>query len=119
MLDGGIVDSIPLLRAFEQGYTNCVVVLTRNKGYRKKEKDLNVPAFIYNKYPRLRVALRNRNKLYNKQLDLVERLEDAGKVKVIRPEKPLEVGRMETNAKKLTALYEEGYQCAKRMFSVE
>ena len=45
------------------------------------------------------------------------RLEADGKVLVIRPEKPLEVGRMETNVKKLTALYEEGYQCAKKLFS--
>lgn len=39
MLDGGIADSIPLLRAREMGYTNNVVVLTRNKGYRKPDKD--------------------------------------------------------------------------------
>lgn len=117
MLDGGIVDSIPLLRAFEQGYTDCVVVLTRNKGYRKKEMDINVPAFIYKKYPRLRVVLRNRNKLYNRQLELVERLEDEGKVKVIRPERPLEVGRMETDVKKLTALYNEGYECAGKLWN--
>lgn len=117
MLDGGIVDSIPLERAFSQGCEKCVVVLTRNKGYRKKASDFKVPSFIYRKYPRLRVALSNRSRLYNSQLDLVERLEAEGKVLVIRPEKPLEVGRMETNVKKLTALYEEGYQCAKKLFS--
>ena len=116
MLDGGIVDSIPLQRAFDQGYDNCVVVLTRNKGYRKSDKEVMAPRFIYKEYPRLRVALRNRNKVYNEQLELVERLEDEGKIKVIRPLKPIVVDRMETNVRKLTDLYEEGYECAKRMF---
>ena len=115
MLDGGIVDSIPLLRAYEQGYDKCVVVLTRNKGYRKSTKDVPVPSFIYKKYPRLRVALRNRNKIYNEQLELVERLEKEGKIIVIRPEKPIVVGRMETSVKKLTDLYEQGYACAKKV----
>ena len=115
MLDGGIVDSIPLLRAYEQGYDKCVVVLTRNKGYRKSTKRVPVPSFIYKKYPRLRVALRNRNKLYNEQLELVERLEEEGKIIVIRPEKPIVVGRMETSVKKLTDLYNQGYECAERV----
>ena len=115
MLDGGIVDSIPLLRAYEQGYDKCVVVLTRNKGYRKSTKRVPVPSFIYKKYPRLRVALRNRNKLYNEQLELVERLEEEGKIIVIRPEKPIVVGRMETSVKKLTDLYNQGYECAKKV----
>ena len=118
MLDGGIVDSIPLQRAFDLGYENCVVVLTRNKGYRKSEKEVMVPHFIYKEYPRLRVALRNRNKVYNEQLELVERLEDEGKIKVIRPLKPIVVDRMETNERKLTDLYEEGSDSATRMFEV-
>ena len=115
MLDGGIVDSIPLLRAYEQGYDKCVVVLTRNKGYRKSTKKVPVPSFIYKKYPRLRVALRNRNKLYNEQLELVERLEEEEKIIVIRPEKPIVVGRMETSVKKLTDLYNQGYECARKV----
>ena len=115
MVDGGIVDSIPLLRAVEQGYDKLVVVLTRNKGYRKSVKEVMVPRFIYKEYPRLRVALRNRNKIYNEQLELVERLEDEGSIVVIRPEEPIVVGRMETNVRKLTDLYKQGYACAKKV----
>ncbi len=116
MLDGGIVDSIPVLRAIEQGYDKNVVVLTRNRGYRKKGKDMKIPHFIYKKYPRLRVVLSKRCRIYNEQLDLVEQLEDKGRIVVIRPEKPMEVDRIETDIKKLTDLYEEGYVCAKKMF---
>ncbi len=113
MLDGGITDSIPLLRAQNEGFTeNNVVVLTRNRGYRKQIKGTKVPPFIYRKYPLLREAINNRSKLYNEQLDLVERLEDEGRITVIRPQRPIEVNRIEKNIDKLTALYEEGYQLA-------
>lgn len=115
MLDGGIVDSIPVVRSMEQGYEKNVVVLTRHKGYRKTEKDVKIPRFIYNRFPKLRVALSHRCSCYNEQLDLIERLENEGKALVIRPEKPVEVGRMERNIYKLIELYEEGYSCAKKM----
>jgi predicted patatin/cPLA2 family phospholipase len=49
-------------------------------------------------------------KVYNDQLDLVERMEDEGRIAVIRPMKPLEVDRMEKNVQKLEDLYEEGFQ---------
>lgn len=116
MLDGGIVDSIPLLRSMEDGNEKNVVVLTRNRGYRKTSKDMKIPHFIYKKYPRLRVALSNRCKAYNQQLEMVERLEDGGKIHVIRPEKPVVVDRIEKDVNKLRDFYQEGYECAKKMF---
>ncbi|MBQ2368273.1 MAG: patatin family protein [Bacteroidaceae bacterium] len=112
MMDGGVADSIPLLRARKLGYNNNVVVLTRNKGYRKPDKKTMVPFFMYRKYPALREAIRNRNEMYNKQIALVEELEDAGKVTVVRPESPIIVGRMERDTSKLLDLYNEGYKCA-------
>ena len=115
MLDGGITDSIPLLRARSLGYTQNLVVLTRNRGYRKSGKDIKIPSFIYRKYPKLREALSYRGKLYNEQLDLIERLEDAGELVVIRPEQPVQVDRIERNKDKLLALYEEGYQLASKL----
>jgi len=112
MLDGGIVDSIPILHAIEKGYQKNVVVLTRNKGYRSTEKDRKIPPIIYKQYPRLRVALSHRVEAYNQQLDLVDRLEAEGKIICIRPERPMEVGRVEKNTAKLERLYEEGYTIA-------
>lgn len=109
MLDGGIVDSIPVMRAMKTGHPQNVVILTRNKGYRSKERDRKIPHFIYKKYPRLRVALSHRVAVYNAQLELVERLEAAGRIVCIRPERPMEVGRMEKDTGKLERLYEEGF----------
>ena len=115
MLDGGIADSLPIARARDLGYNNNVVVLTRNKGYRKSDKPSFVPPFAYRKYPALRETLRNRNLEYNKQIALIEELEKRGEIVVIRPERPVEVGRMERDVKRLTALYDEGYEIASRV----
>ena len=108
-LDGGIVDSIPVEHAFATGHDRCVVVLTRNRGYRNTSRDRRIPSFIYRKYPRLRVALSHRIEAYNRQLEIIERMEDEGRICCIRPQRPVEVGRMEKDVAKLEALYEEGF----------
>ena len=115
MLDGGIADSIPLKRAHALGYDNNLVVLTRNKGYRKPSKPGSVPPLFYRKYPALRDAISQRNLLYNEQIALVEELEKQGRLTVIRPEKPISVDRMERDTSKLLDLYNEGYACAAKI----
>ena len=110
LLDGGIVDSIPVLRSIETGHTTNVVISTRNKGWRDTGRDYKQPKFIYRNYPRLRVALSHRIEAYNRQLDLVDELEEQGKILVIRPVAPVVVGRMEKDVEKLETLYEEGFR---------
>ena len=109
MLDGGIVDSIPVQRAIDMGYNNNVVILTRNKGWKDNGKDRKVPHYVYKNYPRLRVALSRRHLAYNQQIELVNRLEESGQIKCIRPLRPIEVGRIEKDIDKLERLYEEGF----------
>ena len=116
MLDGGIADSIPIMRARELGYDNNVVVLTRNKGYRKTEKDMKYVSLFYKEYPAMQEAIRNRNKMYNEQISMIEAMEERGELIVIRPQKPIEVDRMECDTNKLLALYEEGYEEARKVF---
>lgn len=115
MLDGGILDSIPVMRAIDDGYSSNVVVLTRNRGYRKSFKDIKIPSIFYSKYPNLRKSLSKRCAAYNEQLELVEQLEDEGKIIVIRPLRPLTVDRIEKDTRKLNMLYEEGYECAEEV----
>jgi len=110
MLDGGIVDSIPVVRAVDMGYSPNVVIMTRNRGFRSSELDFKVPRLFYSDYPRLRVALSHHVEAYNNQLALIERMEDWGEVVCIRPERPMEVDRICRDTKKLEALYEEGFQ---------
>ena len=117
MLDGGIADSIPVEYAMSQGYEKIVVVLTRNKGYRKKPGTMPLRKIFYRKYPQLQKALAERNAVYNRTMDLIEKLEEEGRIAVIRPQKPVEVGRMEKDTAKLTALYEEGYEETRKFLS--
>lgn len=117
MLDGGISDSIPVEYAMKQGYDKLVVILTRNKGYRKKASKMRVAKAFYRKYPGLQKALSERNSTYNKTMDLIDHLEQEGKIIVIRPLRPIEVGRMEKDTSKLTDLYQEGYEIARKLIT--
>jgi len=117
MLDGGIVDSIPIVRSIDTGHADNVVVLTRNRGYRSKEPDVKLPKVFYKGYPRLRVALSHRVEEYNKQLELIEHMEDWGEIQVIRPERPMEVGRICQDVDKLERLYQEGFRLGERFVS--
>lgn len=115
MLDGGICDPIPIRKAMKEGYCKHIVVLTRNKGYRKEEKKMILPWFIYHKYPAIRNQLKVRIHQYNEILDYIEQLEETGEVIVIRPKQPVRVGRMEKNVEKLSDLYHQGYECAREV----
>jgi len=110
MLDGGIIDSIPIQRAVDTGHDFNIVISTRNMGYRSKGHDMKLPHLIYDEYPRLRVALSHRIEAYNEQLEMMERMERWGEIVVIRPERPLEVGRVTRDTDKLERLYEEGFR---------
>ena len=60
-------------------------------------------------------AIENRNSIYNREIELIEKMEREGSAVVIRPERPIEVGRMERNIDKLLALYQEGYDLAAKI----
>ena len=115
MVDGGVCDAIPIQRAIDEGFQQNVIILTRNKGYRKADKEFHLPAFIYHQYPAIREQLRMRYKNYNHVLDFIDSLEAEGKALVIRPQKPIQVTRTERNTAKLQDLYEEGYACAQQL----
>lgn len=113
MLDGGICDAIPIVRAMELGYKRNVVVVTRNKGFRKHSNEVKLLSFLYRKYPAMQEALNNRNTAYNTRMELIEKLEEEGSVCVIRPQNPITVDRIEKDVNKLISLYEEGYECGR------
>ena len=116
-LDGGIADSIPIIHAMEKGYRKDVVILTRQKGYRKskpgKSRALYLAAF--KEYPTFLNTLLNRYRNYNRTLELVEKWEREGHIFVIRPEME-PVSRTEQNIEKLTDFYQHGYDVMKDRF---
>lgn len=110
-LDGGVSDPIPIARSKSDGNVRNVVVLTRNAGYRKSRRRLAAPLdLLLARYPGIRRAARRRAALYNDRLVELETLEREGQVFVIRPVKPLTVGRMERDVDNLEALYRQGYE---------
>ena len=114
-LDGGIADPIPIKRAIADGYKKNIVVLTRNVGYQKKSMYSVLAKILYRKYPNLIETLKTAHINYNQSLALAEERERTGDTIIIRPQNPLTVGRLESNPTKLTALYDEGYNCAKQV----
>ena len=78
---------------------------------------MRIAKAFYRKYPALQQALSVRNLKYNQTMDLIERLEAEGRITVIRPIKPVEVGRIEKDTAKLTALYQEGYLIASELLN--
>lgn len=110
-LDGGIADSIPLARSIKMGNHKHVLILTRNYGYRKKSSHKNNALVLsaYRNYPDLAYAILRRPAVYNRCIDIVEKLEKQGKVFVIRPDTGV-VARTERNVEKLEAFYQHGYE---------
>lgn len=110
-LDGGLTDSVPIEYAQKQENEKIVVILTRNRGYRKK--GLSKPLIrlyreAYKSYPRLVQAILTRSFYYNRTMNHIDRLEREGQIFVIRPQvKP--VSRLERNAETVKAFYDHGY----------
>ncbi|MDQ7143249.1 MULTISPECIES: patatin-like phospholipase family protein [Mammaliicoccus] len=115
LLDGGIVDSIPIKKSIEEGYTKNVLILTRPKGYRKTPSRFS-KVFRMKAYPKVNHLMELRYKHYNKTLDWIEEEEDKGNIFVIRPTNTLAVDRVEKDPRKLDALYREGYADAEKIY---
>ena len=112
--DGGIADSIPYAKAIADGCDKIIIVLTRERTYRKGvEKAMGLAVRKYqNKYPAYTELLRTRHERYNEAIGEIAALEHAGRVYVIAPEDTLGVGRTEKDTDKLMSLYAQGYAIA-------
>lgn len=109
LLDGGVADAVPLRFFQSLGYDTNVAVLTRPRGYRRKKNGfLPLMRRRYRACPRFVEALEQQHIRYNETLAHIEAEEDAGRLFVIRPERPLELKRVERNPDRLRAAYECG-----------
>lgn len=108
LLDGGVSDSIPVDWMLERS-SKTVVVLTRDKSYRKKPiKYINLLKKAFKEYPKLQKALENRHIVYNETLDRIEQLEREGRIFVIRPSKPIACAMIEKDPNHLQEIYDIG-----------
>ncbi len=113
-LDGGLSDSIPIEHAITQGFLKNVVILTRRRGIIPTMNYYQRILYqtFYKDFPKLLDAIFSRPAMYQRQLELLNRLQAEGKVFVIRPEIP-EIKRFETDPDELEAYYHHGFQIAK------
>ena len=116
-LDGGVSDPIPLKKAIENGNKKIILVLTRDKKYRKKQSKLSkISLILYKKYPKFVELMNTRYERYNETLEYIYELEKKGEVFIIQPESSLDLGRIEKNRKKLEIVYQMGYEKAKEEY---
>lgn len=110
-LDGGLSMPIPYRRAMEEGYGKVVLVLSRHRGYRKPPME-HLERRAYERYfaplPELLKSICDIPQRYNRLQEEIERLEQEGRIFVIRPPHPVTVSRLERDRKKLENLYQEG-----------
>lgn len=107
--DGGLCDPIPIKKAIADGNTKHLIVLTQPKGYKKElsKKNILVAKLLNKKYPNLKTPLLNRHNHYNETVKFCEKLENEGKVLILRPEYNLD--SFEKDINKLKSSYDHGY----------
>lgn len=107
--DGGLVDSIPLKRAFDDGCKKAVVIMTQHKGYKKTAMPERLSHSL-KKYPMIGKAIENRHIMYNQQLEYVNKMQQDGNTFVIQPSIPLHTSTLEKDLAKLESIYQLGYE---------
>ena len=114
-LDGGCADPIPWKRAFEVGCARVVVILTRERDYRKdSDGSFRMVNSTFRKSPEFVEAMRTRAERYNASREELFALEREGKVLVIAPEDTLGCSRTEKDLEVLRGLWQTGYFAGRR-----
>ena len=109
-LDGGSSDGIPWRRAFDMGCDRVVVVLTRERSYRRQPERLQrLIDLRYRRYPKFCETMRARAERYNACREALFRLEREGKVLLLAPKSTQGFSRVERDLGKIRALWQDGY----------
>lgn len=113
-MDGGLSDSIPYLKAIEDGCDRIIVVLTRQSGYTKTtSRSTKAIAYSYrNQYPKLTETMLTRASRYNESLKGLDQYVKEGRIITIQPTTNKGFSRLEKDKNKILSMYNDGYnQC--------
>lgn len=113
-MDGGLSDSIPYLKAIEDGCDRIIVVLTRQSGYTKTtSRSTKAIAYSYrNQYPKLTETMLTRASRYNESLKGLDQYAKEGRIITIQPTTSNGFSRLEKDKNKILSMYNDGYnQC--------
>lgn len=118
-LDGGISDPIPVRQSMRDGNRKNVVIMTKEIGFVREPAgaQLALMKARYLRYPKVCELMRERHLSYNVTVQYIEEKQRKGGLFVIRPKQKSEVGRIEKDRDKMTALYEEGYRDAQECYA--
>ncbi|MDX1589975.1 MAG: patatin family protein [Oleiphilaceae bacterium] len=114
MTDGGVADSIPVIRAYEMGARDITVVLSHPDGYCKGRS--RAPWLIrrlLKDQPVLAQALIRRADSYNRAMDFIRNPPADCRIHRIAPPEAFPVGRLTRNTHKLNTGYHMGLEAAK------
>lgn len=109
LLDGGMADSIPIRKFQKLGYEKNVIILTQPLNYvKKKNKMLPLLRIFLHRYPNIIRTMKYRHEIYNATTAYIRKLENQGKVLVIRPKQALNIAQVEHDPDELKRVYEIG-----------
>lgn len=113
-LDGSIADSIPIEHAIEMGCDRLVIILTKPgktvppTDYAKFRMVIHR---MYKQYPAFEEACMTRVERYAKTIELMEQLENEGRLITFRPTLP-PISKFEKDSGKIMESYRDGYSQA-------
>ena len=114
MSDGGISDSIPVIKAYETGARDITFLFARPAGYRKKPGRFPfLTDFMLKDKPALAKAMKMRSAVYNRTMDFIDNPPEDCIMHVIAPPEGFDVGRTTKNRAKLDAGYEMGLEAGR------
>ena len=109
-LDGGSSDGIPYGRAVQKRCDRIVVVLTRERDYRRTPEQYQALVDLrYRRYPNFCATMHSRAERYNACREELFRLEKEGKVILLAPKSTQGFSRIEKDVDKIKALWQDGY----------
>ncbi len=114
MTDGGVADSIPVIKAYEMGAREITVILSQPLGYRKRpSKAPWLTKKIYKNYPALINTTLTRADVYNQSIDFINNPPADCRVNIIAPPVNFKVGRTTKKLATLNTGYQMGVDAAK------
>ncbi|MEE3487491.1 MAG: patatin family protein [Bulleidia sp.] len=112
LLDGGIIDMIPIQRAVDNGVTRNLIITTKPADYVRKPASkfvIFLMKIVYKQWPSIVANYKVRHLNYYKQMDLINDLTAKGQALNIRPSRDIKMSRFKGSPENCAKLYQLGY----------